>query len=192
MRKIVLTVLAVGVLGAAGIAAIWALPQEEPPALRLRAMLVEGGVDVTNKVEWFLERDDAWLGPDVDTVSVAVPGIYTAEFDILGGAPFTAEATLGEGQGGEVLAQLDAALVEIKLDEDARDGPVSLRFESDVSMGSTGLRVSQDGYVRALVSRDLRKLELELPNQNIPVTGDFASGAVMPFELTDGAVTPIN
>lgn len=192
MRNIALGLLAVVVLGAGGLAAIWGLPQTESPELRLRAVLEESDLDVTNKVAWFVERDDAWLGPGFQTVSEAVPGVYTAEFQILGSAPFMAETTVGEGEGGEILARLDATLVEIKLDEPTRAVPLAFLFESDVTVGSEGLRVSSDGYVRALVSRNLRKLDLQLPDQVISIPGDFASGGMMSFELTNGTVSPVN
>ena len=187
MKTLGLGVVAVVLVGAA-LMFSGVLTPKEPPKLQLQALLAANGADVTERVEWFVERDGSWMGPDFATQTDAVPGAYSATFQIFGGPDFVAELNVGEGESGTLLANLDATLVEVALPADARAEPVSFRFASAQSMGSQGVKVSEDGYARALVTRDLQDLELEVAGRTLPMTADFAAGAVVSLVLENDAV----
>ncbi|MEL7166454.1 MAG: hypothetical protein AAGL96_13375 [Pseudomonadota bacterium] len=177
------------VLAVAAAAAFWALSPAAPPAqMRLQANLAGSGIDVTDKVTWFVERDGSWLGPGIDTVSPAVPGAYEARFEVLGAEPVVATLSLGDDEGGTLAATLDATLIAVALPDNMRDAPVSFRYASDRILGSNGVQIDATGTARALVSVDLRTLELEVDGQTLPIAANFASGGVERFTLENGAV----
>lgn len=189
MKKIVLGVAALVVIGA-GVFFSGVLTPKETPMLHLQAKLAESGEDVTDRVDWFVEWDGSWMGPDFAAMPEARPGDFTATFQVLGGEEVVAKLTLGEDEGGTLLANLDATLIEVALPADNRPEKVSFRFESPQSGGSQGVFVSDDGFARTLVSRDLSKLELEVAGQFFDVNTDFATGAVTSFVFENGGLGP--
>jgi len=178
----------IAVLIGAGLFFSGVLSPTETPKLQLQALLAANGENVTDRVDWFVERGGSWMGPEFETTTEAVPGDYTATFQILGGEDIIAELSLGESEGGTLLANLEATLVEVALPSDNRPPQVGFRFESPMSAGSHGVFVSEDGFARTLVSRDLSKLELETAGQAIPINADFASGGVLSLVFENGEV----
>ena len=74
-------------LAALAMLSVGACREEERPDLMLQAVLAQSDTTVSDRIDWFVERDDAWLGPDVGTTLEAVPGLYTAKLDVLGRNP---------------------------------------------------------------------------------------------------------
>lgn len=187
MLKIGLAAAAVVLVGA-GVFFSGVLNPKETPMFQLQATLAETGEDVTDRVDWFVEWDGSWMGPDFATLTEARPGNFTATFQVLGGDEVKSDVTLGEDEGGTLVANLDATLVEVSLPADNRPQQVSFRFESSQSVGSQGVFVSEDGFARALVSRGLSMLQLEIEGQTLDVNADFGAGNVASLTLANGAV----
>lgn len=180
-------------LAALAMLSVGACREEERPDLMLQAVLAQSDTTVSDRIDWFVERDDAWLGPDVGTTLEAVPGLYTAKLDVLGSEPVTQEVRIAEdAKDGAVLrVDLDASLVEIALAPESQSARIAFEFQSVVTMGSAGVRLSEDGTVRTLVSRDLSELILVIDERRVPIAADFAAGTVLRLVEDGGTLRPM-
>ena len=97
-----------------------------------------------------------------------------------------------DAKDGAVLrVDLDASLVEIALAPESQSARIAFEFQSVVTMGSAGVRLSEDGTVRTLVSRDLSELILVIDERRVPIAADFAAGTVLRLVEDGGTLRPM-
>ena len=185
--------LALGALVLAGIAGFFAFSGSQPketPQLRLEAVLSATGEDISTRVPWRVKWNGSGLGPQVPILSQAMPGEFLAELEVLGGADATGKLVLAEGQGGTLRVDVDATLVEVTLPDGDAPARVGFQFETPTGVGSaSGVLsggVSGDKIARALVSREVTKLELETPDGAFRINGGLSSGGEVGF-VFDGS-----